>query len=76
MRINEAIGLYVEDIDFGARTIKACRSIYKGEPGPIKTKKGYRLIHISSLAANVLKAHLAGRTRGKVFSFKGRYIFQ
>jgi integrase len=75
MRINEAIGLHVEDIDFDARTIEARRSIYKGEPGPLKTKKGYRLIHISSLAANVLKAHLAGRTRGIVFrSMAGTYL--
>jgi integrase len=74
-RINEALGLHVEDIDFDARTIKAQRSVFQGEAGPVKTKKGYRLIHVSSLAVNVLKAHLAGRPTGIVFpSEVGTYI--
>ena len=75
MRINEALGLQVEDIDFGGRTIKAQRSVFQGEAGPVKTKKGYRLIHISSLAANVLKVHIAGKISGIVFPSKaGTYL--
>jgi integrase len=75
MRINEALGLHVEDIDFGGRTIKAQRSVFQGEAGPVKTKKGYRLIHISSLAANVLQVHLAGKATGIVFpSGAGTYL--
>jgi integrase len=75
MRINEALGLHVEDIDFGGRTIKAQRSVFEGEAGPVKTKKGYRLIHISSLAANVLKVHIAGKISGIVFPSKtGTYL--
>ena len=75
MRINEALGLHVEDIDFGGRTIKAQRSVYQGEAGPVKTKKGYRLIHISSLAANVLQVHLAGKATGIMFpSEAGTYL--
>ena len=75
MRINEALGLHVEDIDFGGRTIKAQRSVFQGEAGPVKTKKGYRLIHISSLAANVLQVHLAGKATGIMFpSEAGTYL--
>ena len=49
--------------------------MYQGEAGPLKTKKGYRLIHISSLAANVLQVHLAGKATGIVFpSEAGTYL--
>ncbi len=75
MRINEALGLHVEDIDFDGRTIKAQRSVFQGKAGPVKTKRGYRLIHIGSLAANVLKVHTAGKIAGIVFPSKaGTYL--
>jgi len=67
MRINECIGLNCEDIDFANKTIRVCRSIYKGKVGPVKTKKGYRLINLNSLALEVLQAHLHGRDQGIVF---------
>jgi hypothetical protein len=48
-------------------------------PGEVVTReelpRGYRLIHIGSLAANVLKVHLAGKISGIVFPSKaGTYL--
>jgi integrase len=75
MRINECIGLHCEDIDFAARTIRVRRSIYHGKVGPVKTKRGYRLINLNSLAVEVLQAHLHGQGSGIVFpSEVGTYL--
>lgn len=67
-RINEVLGFHVEDIDFDAKTIKACRSVHKGQAGPTKTKKGHRSIHVSSMAIGDLAAHIGHRDSGIVFS--------
>jgi integrase len=66
-RINEVLGFHIDDIDHDAKTIKVCRSVYNGKAGPTKTKKGHRLIHVSSMAVGVLKAHIGNRNSGIVF---------
>lgn len=66
-RAGELFGLRVEDIDFGGRIIKIVRSVWSGREVPTKTKTGNREVFIDSETANVLKAHLDGRTTGLVF---------
>lgn len=67
VRIGEAAGLHVEDIDLSACKVIVRRSVYRGVEGNTKTPRSMRAIYISPEVANMLKEHLAGRTTGRVF---------
>jgi len=46
-RINEALGLHVEDVDLAKGVVTVRRQVYHGEPIQLKSKKGYREININ-----------------------------
>jgi integrase len=67
MRISEAIGLNVEDVDLKAGTVTIRRSDWKGREVTPKSKRGYRVATIDSVLVEMLKAHIGKRTSGKLF---------
>jgi len=67
MRCGEAFGLHVEDLDFPAGKIFIRRSVWNGEEGSVKTKRGYRTVNIEPTLVVKLTEHLGCRTAGRVF---------
>jgi integrase len=67
MRCGEAFGLHVDDLDFPASRIFIRRSVWNGEEGSVKTKRGYRAVNIDPALVTMLTKHLNGRTAGRVF---------
>ena len=68
MRCGEAFGLHVEDVDLKTGRIFIRRSVWNGQEGSVKTKRGYRVVNIEPALVEVLTAHLTGRTSGRVFA--------
>ena len=68
MRVSEAAGKNVEDVDLVERTITIRRSLsrQKEEQTP-KTKNAYRTVTIDQGLADILREHLQGRTTGRLF---------
>ena len=67
MRCGEAFGLHVDDLDLKAGRISIRRSVWNGEEGTVKTKRGYRTVTIDPVLSGMLTKHLNGRTTGRVF---------
>jgi integrase len=67
MRISEAIGLHVEDVNLRDGVINICRSDYKGREVTPKTKRGHRDVTIDPALVETLKGHIGKRTSGRVF---------
>jgi len=67
VRINEAAGLYVEDIDFDNNVVYIRRQVQRGKEYDVKTDNGYRIIDIDPSLPPVLRFYLAGRTTGRLF---------
>lgn len=67
VRINEAAGLHVEDLDLDNNVVYIRRSVYHGKELPTKTENGERIVDIDPTLSEVLRQHLAGRTSGRVF---------
>jgi integrase len=67
MRISEAIGLHVEDVDLKAGRVTISRSDWKGREVSPKTRRGYRVTSIDPVLAKMLKGHIGKRTSGKLF---------
>ena len=67
MRIGEAAGLHVEDLDLDNCVIQICRSVFEGRELSPKTRKGKRFIDIDANLAALLRQHLGGRRTGRVF---------
>ena len=67
MRISEAIGLHVEDVDLKAGSIVIRRSDWKGREQTPKSKRGYRVASIDPVLVGMLKAHIGKRTSGRLF---------
>jgi integrase len=67
MRIGEASGLHVEDLNLKDGRIYVRRSVRNGVEGTPKTKKGYRVFYIEPVIVEMLKQHLGTRTTGRVF---------
>ena len=61
VRINEAAGLYVEDIDFDNNVVYIRRQVQRGKEYDVKTDNGYRVIDIDPSLPPVLRFYLAGR---------------
>jgi integrase len=60
LRIGEALGLKVSDVDFLRRTVKVERQrLRSGLLGPVKTPKSARTVPLGSVVIDELAAHLA-----------------
>ena len=60
LRIGEALGLNVSDVDFLRRTVKVERQrLPSGEIGPVKTLKSARTVPLGQVVIDELAAHLA-----------------
>lgn len=67
MRISEAAGLYVDDLDLTNCVIRVRRGVVEGIEQETKTPSGERIIDIAPELADLFRQHLAGRTSGRVF---------
>lgn len=67
MRISEAAGLRVDDLELTNCVIRVRRGIVGGIEQPTKTPSGERIIDIAPELAALLQQHLAGRKSGRVF---------
>jgi integrase len=67
MRCGESFGLHVDDLDLKAGKITIRRSVWNGEEGTVKTRRGYRTVTIDPVLSGMLTIHLNGRTAGRVF---------
>ncbi len=67
MRCGELFGLHVEDLDLENGRVYIRRSVWNGQEVSVKTKRGYRVVYIEAEMCDLLKAHLNGRTTGRVF---------
>lgn len=67
MRCGEAFGLHVDDLDLAAGSICIRRSVWNGEEGSVKTRRGYRAVNIDPTLVAMLIEHLGCRTSGRVF---------
>ena len=67
MRISEAAGLRVDDLDLINCVIYVRRGIVEGIEQSTKTENGERIIDIDPELADLLRQHLTGRMSGRVF---------
>lgn len=70
MRIGEAVGLHVEDVDLVKNVITIRRSVWGGLEQQPKTSNAHRRVTIDQALSDVLKAHINGKTSGRVFESK------
>jgi integrase len=68
MRIGEAAGLYVEDVDVNNCVIFVRHSVWNGQDLKPKTKKSVRVIDIHPGLAEVLRVHMGERKSGRLFT--------
>jgi integrase len=67
MRIGEAAGLHVEDVDLDNCVIHVRRGVWNGREIAPKTRNAVREIDIDSTLAELLKQHIGERNSGRVF---------
>jgi integrase len=67
MRIGEAAGLHVVDLDLTRNVIAIRRSVWNGQEQEPKTPNAYRRVHIDAFLSETLKVHVNGKTSGRVF---------
>ena len=67
MRIGEAAGLHVDDLDLDNCVISVRRGVFEGQEQTTKSKRGKRDIDIDVGLAGLLRRHLDGRRAGRVF---------
>jgi integrase len=68
MRIGEAAGLYVEDVDLDMQMIHVRRGIYRGQEITPKTDAGVRDIDIDDTLTELLKEFIGERKTGRLFA--------
>jgi integrase len=68
MRIGEAAGLHVADLDLDNCVIYVRRGVWNGKEQSPKTKNAVRQIDIDSGLADLLRPYLADRRTGRVFA--------
>lgn len=61
MRINEVLGLRVEDVDFKEKVIRVTKSAYKGKLFTPKSKASMAPVPMSATLAKALKKHLKSK---------------
>jgi len=67
MRIGEAAGLHVDDLDLVNLVIYVRRAVWNGQELSPKTRNGYRSIDIDESLADLLRQHIGYRRAGRVF---------
>jgi integrase len=67
MRIGEAAGLHVDDLDLYNGVIHVRRAVWNGRELSPKTENGLREIDIDPMLVDVLRKHLGDRKSGRVF---------
>lgn len=67
MRIGEAAGLHVDDLDLANCVITVGRAVWNGKEQSPKTKNAMRLIDIDPGLAETLRQHLGDKKVGRVF---------
>jgi len=67
LRAGEAFGLHVDDLDLATGRIFVRRSVYHKQEGTLKTKYGYRVVHIDPALSTMLQQHIGERKAGHVF---------
>ncbi len=74
IRISEAAGLRVSDLDFAAGVVSICRRICRGSIGDTKSERGTRRVGMGGTATKLL-AHVQGRgSEDLVFTWQGKAI--
>jgi integrase len=74
MRISEAAGLMVSDLNFEGGYMSVRRRDCRGDVGDTKSEKGRRVLAMGNLA-EALRAHVAGKEpSGRVFTWHGEPI--
>jgi integrase len=67
MRIGEAAGLHVDDLDFANCVVHVRRSVWSGQELAPKTENAVREIDIDPALAEMLRQHLGERKTGRFF---------
>jgi integrase len=67
MRIGEAAGLYVEDVDIHNQVVHVRRGIWKGQDLTPKTENAIREIDIDDTLTDMLRRFIGERTDGRLF---------
>jgi integrase len=73
MRIGEAAGLYVEDVDIHSQVIHVRRGVWKGQDLAPKTENAIREVDIDETLTTMLRLFIGERKAGRLFqSLTGR----
>jgi len=67
MRIGEAAGLHVDDVELEERVIRVRRGIFNGEEITPKTEAGFRDVDIDQTLTEMLRAFIGDRKSGLLF---------
>jgi integrase len=67
LRAGEVFGLHVEDLELQHVRLRVRRSVWHGQEVSVKTKNGYRVVHIEPALVEMLRQYLGTRTAGRVF---------
>lgn len=67
MRIGEAAGLYVGDVNLDDGVIHVRRAVWRGKEQAPKTENALREIDIDPMLADLLRQHIGNRTTGRLF---------
>ncbi len=67
MRIGEAAGLHVDDLDLGNCVVYVRRAVWNGQEMSPKTKNAIRQIDIDPVLAGVLREFIGDKKAGRVF---------
>jgi integrase len=67
LRAGEVFGLHVDDLELEHGRLRVRRSVWKGQDVSVKTKNGYRVVHIDPALVEMLRQHLDSRTAGRIF---------
>jgi integrase len=67
MRIGEAVGLHIEDLDLANNVITIRRSVWGGKEQQPKTSNAHRRVTIDQFLSDLLKTYISNRTSGRLF---------
>lgn len=67
LRVGEALGLYIEDVDLGRQVITIRRTIWNGVEQAPKTDAGVREVPIDETLAEMVRQFIGDRKTGYVF---------
>src|SRR5262245_21888003 len=67
MRIGEAAGLYVEDVDVDSQVVHVRRSVWKGQDLAPKTENAVREVDMDETLTEMLQMFIGERSTGRLF---------